>query len=78
MAETVGQCRSFGMLLISNKNPKIGSRFTSITMLVVKFDCLKEEEKTFLKKLCFANLWGIFFLNKLFCDVMHAKHFDII
>ena len=32
----------FGMLLISNLSPKIGSRFTSFIMLGVKFDFFKK------------------------------------
>ena len=51
MAATLCPWRYFGMLLISNINPKIGSRFTSMKMLVVKSYFLKK--LFFLIKTCF-------------------------
>ena len=44
MAETVCQCKKIGMLLIYNINPKIGSRFTSIIMMDVKFYIWREKK----------------------------------
>ena len=54
MTETVCLCRYFGELLISSKNPKIGSRFTSIPILAVRLDLKKIF--VFLQQWTFAQL----------------------